>query len=271
MNRFANILYRPTENHVGVIYRCSRFHRFVDPDRWAFTLPWFDTIVDETRLDMRTAIVSLTDLYTQEKVALDLDVKVFYQVDLRVVDAERRIQVLRFGSDTAWSEIIATAINDLARNVIFITKPFEDLINRDGRNFLKETLSGALAERVRGFGILLNPRFGVNIVNLQPNEEFRQALRDESAARAVGSAAAIRLGPLMEQYPDQKRDKAIYALIMQIASAVAKNGQSPDVIFPSTDEYPDGGITGGNGQGTLYPNIPGFPATPRKPRSVAGD
>jgi len=271
MNRFAKILYRPTENHVGVVYRFGRFNRFVDPNRLVFTIPWVESVADETRLDMRTAQVSLQDLYTREKIPLDMDIKIFYLVDLRVVEPERRIQVLRFGSDKAWDEIIRTAINDIARNVIFITKSFEELISREGRSFLKETLSTALVERVRGFGILLNPRFGVNIVNLQPNEEYRQALMEESAAKAIGSAAAIRLGPLLEQFHEQKRDKAIFALIMQIASAVAKNGQSPDIIFPSTDDYPEGGVIQGNGKDSILPNLSGFPITSRRPKSFAGD
>lgn len=271
MIRIANILYRPTENHVGVIYRFGRFHRFVDPDRLAFTFPWVEKIALETRLDMRTALVSLKDVYTREKVAVDVEFKIFFSVDLRLAEAERRLQVLRFPTENAWEEIVRTAVNDVARNQVFLTRSFEELNSREGRAFLKSTLSGEVANRVRGFGILINPRFGVNVVDLQPNEEYRKALMEESAAGALGSAAVSRLTPLIERFIEQKQEKAIAMLIMQIASAVAKNGEIPDVIFPNPNDYPAGGITQGDGQGSILPKIPGFPLTPGKPKSVAGD
>jgi regulator of protease activity HflC (stomatin/prohibitin superfamily) len=269
MNRIANILYRPTENHVGVIYRCGRFNRFVDPDRWTFILPWFESISQEVKLDMRTVQIALKDIYTCERIAVDVKLKIFYFVDLREVDVERRIQVLRFPTETAWDEIVRTGVNDVARNVIFITKSFDELVTHDGRSYLKQALSSALAERVHGFGILLNPRFGVNIVDIQPNEEFRQAMKEESVAKAIGSAAAIRLEPLMEQFSDKGKEKAYFMLIMQIAAAVAKTGNAPDIIFPN--DFSANGMKSGNGHGPLYPNFSGFPPTPRRPKSVAGD
>lgn len=271
MNWFAKVLYRPTENHVGVVYRFGRFHRFVDPDGWALTIPWIDTVFKETKLDIRTALISLKDVYTQERVAVDVDFKVFYQVDLRLLAEERRLQALRFPTEMAWEEIVRTAVNDMARNMVFISKSFDELNSKEGRAYLKTTLSGEVANRVRDFGILINPRFGVNIADLQPNEEFRKALMEESASGALGSAAVARLNPLLERIIEQKQEKAIFALIMQIASAVAKNGTVPDVLFPNPNEYPSGGISQGNGQGSTLPNFPGFPPQPGRPKSIAGD
>lgn len=268
MDRIANILYRPTENHVGVIYRFGRFHRFVDPDHWMLVCPVFESFDQETKLDMRTVEVSLKDVYTRERIALDIDFKIFYLVDLRAADEERRIQVLRFPTEAAWNEIVRTGINDIARNQVFVARNFNELVTQEGRSYLKQALSGALAQRLRGFGILLNPRFGVNIVNIQPNAEYKKALMEESAAQALGAAAAIRLAPLFESFLDHRQEKAIYALIMEIASAVIKNGEIPDVIFPAPGEYPAGGITREGGVASLLPNIPGFSPSGRKPKST---
>ena len=149
MDRIANILYRPTENHVGVIYRNGRFHRLVDPDSLVFTIPWFESISREIGLDMHTARVSLKDVYTREKIAIDLEFKIFYLVDLRKVDAAHRTQVLRFSSENAWEEIIRTQINDISRNSIFISQTFDELSTREGQRFLKRRLSSELAERVQ--------------------------------------------------------------------------------------------------------------------------
>jgi len=271
MDRIANILYRPTENHVGVIYRNGRFHRLVDPDSLVFTIPWFESISREIGLDMHTARVSLKDVYTREKIAIDLEFKIFYLVDLRKVDAAHRTQVLRFSSENAWEEIIRTQINDISRNSIFISQTFDELSTREGQRFLKRRLSSELAERVQGFGIVLNPRFGVNVVNLQPNEEFRKALMDASAASSLGSAAASRLTPLQDLLRDQDREKALSNLILQIASAITKSGEVPDVILPSADDYSSDGISRPHRQNLNTPNITGFTVVARKPKSIAGD
>lgn len=271
MNRIGNLFYRPTENHVGVIYRFGRFNRFVDPDRLVFTFPWIEAVLGETRLDMRTVEISLKDVFTSERIALDVDLKIFYMVDLRRVELERRTQVLRFPGEAAWDEIVRTGINDIARNSVFVTRSFDELTTQSGRSYLKQAMSAALAERVSGFGILVNTRFGVNIVNLQPNEQFRKALMEESAARSLGTAAVSRLSPLLEKVLEQKQEKAIYMLIMQIASAVAKSGEVPDVIFPSSNDYPAGGLSHESMQGSNLPSIPGLPRSPARPRSIAGD
>jgi len=270
MNIIARLLYRPTENHVGVIYRLGRFIRFADPDKWSPMIPWIEWVEKESRLDMRVANIQLSDVYTCNNIALDVELKIFYFVDLRLTHPDRRIQVLRFASESAWGEIIRTGITDIARNVIVLTKSFEELATQEGRSNLKEVLSSALAERVRGFGILVNPRFGVNIINLQPNAAYQQALQEESIAHMIGIASAHRIQPLFEQFKDQNQEKAFLTLVMQIAAAVAKNGQSPDLIFPNNADFLSGGGIGGNGHGPLKPNIPGMPST-RKPRSITGD
>jgi regulator of protease activity HflC (stomatin/prohibitin superfamily) len=225
-------------------------------------------VLKEIKLDMRTAQVSLKDVFTQEKVAVDVDFKVFYLIDLRKADPERRLQAIRFPVDSAWDEIIRTAVNDIVRNVVFIGRSFNELNSKDGRIHLKTTLSGEVAERVKGFGILINPRFGVNMVDLQPNEEFRKALMEQSAANALGSAAVSRLNPLLDRIMEQKQEKAVVALLMQIASAVAKNGTVPDVIFPNENEFLAGGISQESGRGSILPN---YPPSNRRPKSIAGD
>lgn len=267
MDRIANILHRPTENHVGVVYRFGRFHRFADPDRWTVVCPLLESFDQEVKLDMRTAVISLQDVYTREKIALNVDLKIFYQVDLRIADAERRIQVLRFPTQAAWEEIVRTGINDVVRNQVFVSRSFEELITPEGRSYLKQALSGSLAQRVRSFGILLNPRFGVNIVDIQPNAEYKKALMEESAARALGMAAASRLSPLFENFLDHRQEKAVFALLLEIASAITRNGEVPDVILPGASEYPSGGITR-DGLSSILPGLPSLSPTGRKPKST---
>jgi regulator of protease activity HflC (stomatin/prohibitin superfamily) len=273
MNIIANVLYRPTENHVGVIYRFGRFGRFVDPDRWSVLLPGIDSVEKETKLDMRTTHLQLTNVYTRDHVAIDLELKIFHMVDLRQVSPERLIQVLRFPTENAWDEIVRTGITDITRNQIVVSRSFAELTTPEGRSHLKQLLSFAIAERVRGFGILVNERFGVSIINLQPNEAFQEALKEETVAKTVGSAAVDRLRPFFEQFGDQDQAKAFIALVMQIASAVAKNGQSPDIIFPNTNDFLAGAGIGKSNNGPNGPVRQKIQRTPQSgnPQSLAGD
>jgi regulator of protease activity HflC (stomatin/prohibitin superfamily) len=270
MNIIAKLLYRPTENHVGVIYRLGRFRSFVDPDHWAVLLPWVDSVAKEAMLDLRTANIALNNVYTRNNIAVDIELKVFYFVDLRQVSPDRCMQVLRFDSEDAWDDILRTGLTDITRNSILVARSYEEISTREGRTNLKQALSSALAQHVRGFGVLVNPRFGVTIVNLQPNEAFQQALKEESAAKTLGIAAADRIRPLFEQFKDQDQEKAFLTLVMHIAAAVAKNGQSPDIIFPSNNDFLSGGELTGTGHDPDGPSMQKI-SQPRRPRSVAGD
>ena len=271
MTRIMNIFYRPTENHVGVIYsRWGKFKRFAHPNQWVVLSSAFECVEKEIKLDMRTAIVGLQNVLTRDRVAIDLDMKVFYSVDVRQAHADRMIQVLRFESESAWEEIVKTSITDIARNVVVISRSFDELVTPDGMAYLKRALSSELAHRVQAFGIVMNHRFAANIMSLRPNETFQQALQEGSAARAIGSAAAERLRPILEQFKDQDQQKALRALVLQIASAVAKNGESPDLFFPGSDDFLSGGGLSRDRRSPIEPHIPGV-APSRKPKSVAGD
>jgi regulator of protease activity HflC (stomatin/prohibitin superfamily) len=273
MTTILNLYYRPPENHVGVVYRFGRFRRFVDPDRWSLLIPWIDSVEKETKLDMRTTHIQLTDVYTRDNIAIDLELKIFHMVDLRQVSPERLIQALRFPTENAWDEIVRTGITDITRNQIVVSRSFAELTTPQGRSNLKQLLSSALAERVSGFGILVNARFGVNIINLQPNEAFQNALKEETVAKTIGSAAVGRLRPLFEQFSDQDQAKAFMALVMQIASAVARNGQSPDIIFPNTNDVLAGAGVGKSNNGSTDTVRQKIQRTPQSgnPRSLAGD
>jgi regulator of protease activity HflC (stomatin/prohibitin superfamily) len=263
-----NVLYRPTENHVGIIYsRWGKFKRFANPNEWTLVSSAFEFVAREVRLDMRTAKITLENVLTRDQVAIDLEMKVYYWVDVRQVSEDRKIQALRFESDAPWEEIVKTGITDLVRNVIVISRSFDELVSDVGLSYLKQALSGALALRVGSFGILMN-RFAVSIMSLQPNKTFQQALQERSAAKAFGNAAAERVRPIFEQLNDQDQRKAFLTLIMQIAAAVARNGQSPDIMLPYLDDFLAGG---GNGQGSVNSNLRRVSPSPRRPDSIAGD
>ena len=161
----------------------------------------------------------------------------------------------------------------ITRNQVVVAHSFAELTSQQGRSNLKQLLSSTLAERVREFGILVNPRFGVNIVNLQPNEAFQEALKEGSVARTIGGAAVDRMRPLFEQFSDQDQAKAFIALVIQIASAVARTGQSPDIIFPNTNDFFAGAGVGKSNNGPNGPVHQKIQRAPQSgnPQSLAGD
>jgi hypothetical protein len=137
---------------------------------------------------------------------------------------------------------------------------------------LKQSLSFTLAERVRTW-YTVNPRFGVNIA--QPAAERSVP---GSFERRIGCHNNWwrRRGPyaaFFEQFSDQNQAKAFIALVIQIASAVAKNGQSPDNIFPNTNDFFAGAGVGKSNNGPNGPVHQKIQRTPQSgnPQSLAGD
>ena len=240
MTTIAGILYRPTENHVAVIYRWGRFKRYASPDSWNILIPWIERVLKEVRMDMRTAHILLKDVLSKDRVPFDLELKVFFFVDLRETAVERRTQTFRFPTKTAWEQIVNTGITDIVRNVVGISLSFDELMSKRGRKNLKTILSSSVSERTKSFGICINPQFGVNIVDVRPNETFQNAMREGSAAATYGIAAMERLGPLWKSLAGKTPERALASLIMQMSSAIARNGKVPDIVFPDSGERLNG-------------------------------
>lgn len=235
MFTLKDIFYRPPENHLGVIYWNDRFSRFVTQDQWALVWP-LRQLFKVIRLDPRTAEFTLSDLFTSDRVAMNMHVKVFYRVDPRIATPAQRIQVLHL-PDEAWPTIIKTNLEEIARNRIFITKTCDELFSHTSRQEIRAALSEAVGQRARNFGLIIEPSYGVAIINLQPNETYRKALEEQSAAAAQSEAAFRRLQPMMAQLTQGNMPDGLQALYLQIAAAIAKGGEIPDVIFPETPEH----------------------------------
>ncbi|MEW6402142.1 MAG: SPFH domain-containing protein [Chloroflexota bacterium] len=221
------LFYRPTENHIGVVYRNERFHRFVDARNVSVLIPRMEYVAKEVRLDARTAVISLKNVFTSDAIPLDVELKIFYRVDIRKTAMDRRLQAVRFASESAWEEIIRTGITDIVRNDVFISQAFERLNTQQGRAYLKRTLSSQLENRVRPWGIALDRHYGVNIVNLQPNEVFQKAMRERSAAPSFGEAAVERLRPILSALGAEDSNTAMTQLLLLVASAISRTNEIP--------------------------------------------
>ncbi|MBK9925443.1 MAG: hypothetical protein IPP66_09140 [Anaerolineales bacterium] len=256
MTTIMKVFYRPTENHVGVIYsKWGKFKRFANPNEWTLLSSGIEEVTKEVRLDMRTAILTLENVFTSDMVAVDIEMKAYYSIDLRKTSEEKRMQALHFEGDAPWGEIVKTSVTDIVRNVVVISQTYQRLATDEGLAYLKQIISRNAASRLRSFGILMDNRFAVSIMNLQPNKTFQEALQEVSAAKAVGNAAVDRLRPLFEQFGDKSQNEAFDALVMQIAAVLGKSDKLPDIAIQGNNDAPFGNRFPGNGNDLLGLNI----------------
>ena len=231
------ILYRPTENNLGVIYWAGRFSRFADPNKWLMLLPWLHCVKQEISLDMQTIEISLRDVMTKDLIAIDIDLKVFFKIDLRQVSADFLPQALRISQlpPESWGALVRTNTTDIIRNTIFIANTFTYLMSPVGSKYLKRAISSHISDRVVRMGIVVNPRFGISIMNLQPNATYQKALQEAQSAASLGQAAIERIRPILEALRQQNPDAA-QALLLGILAAVNKDGKIPPMVLPGDFE-----------------------------------
>lgn len=231
------IFYSPEENHLAVVYSENlgqrRFKRFATENERIFLGPQKLThrfVFKEINLGPRTAHFSLSNVLTADHVHLELELKVFYRVDPRDAAPENFIQVLKMPG-TGFESIVLTNTEEKVRNDVFIQKTADELFSYHGRRDLRKTLSSRIAERVRGFGITVNPLFGAAIMNMQPNAIYQQAMQEASAAGAQNLASIRRLAASIETMSNMTAEKTEQLLYLQMASAVNKTGNMPQAIY----------------------------------------
>jgi len=255
--------HRPPENHVSVIYRNGRFRRLLPPQRWTFL--FFEEVRKDVSMDMRTAVIPLKDVITRDQMYVDLELKVFFSVDLqRIADPARRLQAVRFPTEDAFEQIVRTNTNDVVRNIVFASREFEELNSVRGRVWLKENLSREIGERVSGFGIVIGP-FGVNIANFQPNAAQVEAIKNRSAALTQGEAEMNRIAASLRTTQEVTRESTILNMMLQLAAAIAKTGQVPELVFPDENS-----VNNADNVSRRIPNRP-RPENPIRPLGMATD
>ena len=154
-------------------------------------------MLKEHYLDPRTAHIHLSNVLTADRVHLELELKVFYRVHPRNTAPANLTQVLNM-PDAGLESIVRRA------------------------------LSSRIAERVRGFGIDINPQFGVAVMNMQPNEIYQRALQEESAATSQGNAVLKRVTPTLQNMGQQQ---ALQVLYTHLASTITKANNVTDHIY----------------------------------------
>lgn len=233
------LLYRPPELHLGVIYRLGRFGRWVGPDEWTLVLPWLEQIRPPISLHLRRIEIKLSDLLAQDRVPIDCELIVYYQLDLRLADPHFWPQALLIPAE-GWNSIVRTVLREAAAEVAGGLHS-QQLLRPASRGLFKQRLSALLAERVLNLGMVVNPRTGVSVQALKPAEAIWQAMLDRLAAASLGEAALARVRPMLEALSQSHPDVAWEVLLLEWAAAVAQTGNSPQAIIAQPDSLGQGG------------------------------
>ena len=226
--------YSPPEKKLGVIYSSlhgrKRFKCFVTEDEhiWLGTLT-HSYLLKEIPLGPRTAYITLSNVLTKDRVYLDLELKVFYRVDPRNAADENLIQVINM-PNSAFEGPVRTHTEERIRNEIFPQFTANEALSHQGRKNIRKAISSLVAERVKGFGIAVNPSFGAAIMNMQPNAIYQRALQEESAAESQGNAVYKRVAPTLQKIEMEEMLQVLYA---HLASTMTKTGTMPSTFYTS--------------------------------------
>ncbi len=207
-------LYRPPDNHIGVIYRLGRLWRLVDPEEWVWRIPLLDQVRRPISRLPRQTTVKISDLLSRERIPIDLELLGFYQLDPRLAGENFRLQFL-YIPESRWEEIVGNILREVAGEIVG-RFPFQNLLTSTGRNQLKQALSEELARRVRGLGIEVDRRDGVTVSALRPMD-----------------LSWFRLQPLLEGIRERgaEEDETWRALVLEWAAAVGQNGSTPQTLI----------------------------------------
>ena len=264
MTENQTFFYSPQENHLAIVYSerqgQKRFHRFIDETQRAPIGPRWLTqlyVLKEFYLGPRTAHILLSDVLTADRVHLELELKVFYRVDPRKTTPANLVQVLNM-ADAGLEGIVRTNTQEKVRNDVFLRFTEAELFSLRGRKNVRTVLSSLISERVSGFGIMVDPRFGVAIMNMQPNAIYYRAMQEESAAIAQGNAVLKRVAPSVQNL---SVNDAVQMFYTHLASTMTKTDNIPSSVYmaPASD-----GMRQNYGK-MLETDLDDTPQKPRRP------
>jgi regulator of protease activity HflC (stomatin/prohibitin superfamily) len=237
-------IYRPPENHLGVVYQLGRLWRLVEPNRWIFVFPGIHSVKDPINLYMRRVVVPLSDLLTQDQVPVDCELIVFYRLDLRFANASFQAEALQIPGGS-WNTVIKAVAQETASQVVgSITS--QQLLTPAGRKRFRRILNALLGERVQGFGLVVDRQTGVSLQMLKPADLIWQAMRERLAAVSLGEAALARVLPMLQALSRQDPDIGWETLLLEWAAVMVKEGSVPQVLV-KPEQGPGLAALGGNG------------------------
>jgi len=226
--------YLPNENHLGVIYRLGRFNRFVSPDDKTLLVPFLDNVHHEVSLYIRTAEVALENVELKDERKINVRFKVFFKTDLRVVANEKLIQVLEF-RDEEWIPIIKANLEEIIRNNIFLNFNMAELDASRKSREIKRILSNEISNKVKEFGIVINPDYGVVLVDMLPSDINFEVSKKSSKAKLIEDDTIARILPVLAELKQLKDEDPRVGLLLELMSTIVDVKNLPDIVQSPAD------------------------------------
>lgn len=230
LSSIGSHLYRPPEDHVGVIYRIDRFRRWVNPNEWTVLNPWLDRVECEMNTRPQISEVETSDLETAEHIQVYAKFKVFYLMDPRritISDFQSTLIRMRTGD---LNRVVEDTLRSLAQSTV-MDMELDGLLRHYSRGHFAERLSKKLSDRLQPLGLIINPDSAVNVVELHPEAMVRKAFVAQFVANHEGEANYKRLQPIIDAARGRPAQEALAIWLAMNASTVARDGQPAGPVF----------------------------------------
>ncbi|MCW5849869.1 MAG: hypothetical protein KIT87_07280 [Anaerolineae bacterium] len=192
------MIYRPPEDHLGVIMRWDHFSRWVLPCQWTLLVPLVDCLKEEINLQPRLLATAPHQTQTEEHIKVWVTLHVAFQFDPRLIqDFPMRNKILCL-SDMELEGMVNKTVDGIVNNLIggmSLDRVYRYYTNGD----LALGLSQRVAGRLKPLGIRVNQLSGVVIHDLWIEEEVRLAMLQRLLAQLQGLAELDRLQPLLNE------------------------------------------------------------------------
>lgn len=226
------MLYRPPEDHLGVVMRWDHFSRWVLPRQWTLLVPIVDGLKAEINLQPRLFASERRETQTEEHIKVWVTLHVAYHFDPRAIqDAQMRNKVLGL-ADMELEGAINQMVEGIVHNMIGGMS-----LGQLYRYYSNGDLALGLSQRVAGvlqlLGIRVNRQSGVVIHDLWIEEEVRLAMIQRLTAQLQGLAELDRLQPLLNEMGKHAPQETLAAALTDYTNGLGRNGR-PHAPLPVT-------------------------------------
>lgn len=232
------LIYRPSEDHLAVVYFLGRFERWIPQHEWTLLIPWLEHIKREINLRPQVIRIVVPRIPTQDHLELTGEFNVMFRFDPRHVADELRTTVLDL-SLVALEEAVKDKLQMVANDVI---GRFTLEVAMDPAGYLRlgQRLSLRLAELLFPLGGVLDTMTSVSVLKLSPDASLLLAWRHKFASQVEGEADLARVAPLIAQVAGYPSRATMNILLAAYAAAIAASGQPPATILNTQVPPPDG-------------------------------
>ncbi len=260
----SRCLYRPPEQHYAVVFQPGfRNYRIVGVNEWTVIFPLAERLRAVVSGNMAMLKTSHPGVATRDGFPIDVFVSWTYQLNPNLLSYLSVPEYLAHTERNEWPKILQSQVNGVIRAVM-IRHRDADLLTGSGQDLLKQELGAKAAAQLRGFGIDLNPGFGVNLQAVRPSQRVRQAMEGRRAAEHEGPGHLEKVRSLADLKESMGLSPADLHGLSAIVNPAAGAGSIVTVLNPDHTGRLFGSAPTPAPQGTGGDDHPTAPLHPRR-------